>query len=210
MNPAALGVAVALAGVLVQGCEHISLWQSPGVVTPSSYRSSDPRIVRTIGKLRRLAAAPPRTLVSGKLEATASGDPLNARRILADVKDYEIIPIELYADLSREKFGMSSEQLDEVLDRIRECVRAAPEGERSPPDVTEAVSRIGHGLDADGVLVVQSDFGRRIEVWVDIIEVATGTVVWRLRFDGPPQSLRRVVDALMQIEPAIPSAVIED
>jgi hypothetical protein len=209
MKHAELGVAVALAGLLAAGCEHASEWQSPGIITPSSYRSSDPRVVRTIGQLGRLAAAPPRILVSGKEEAVPSGDPLNARHILADVKGYEIIPIELYADLSREKFGISAEQLDEALDRIRKWVRSAPEGQRPPPEVAEVVSRIGHGLGADGLLVVQTELGRRIEAWVDIVEVATGQVAWRLRFEGPAQSMPRAGNGLMRLEPAIPSAVTE-
>ena len=207
MNRVGRGWAVVLTLALVAGCTHLSVWQSSDPITPSSYRSSDPRVVRTVGKLRRLAALPPRALVSGK-EETPSGDPLDVRRLLSE-KDYEVIRIDLYADISPEKFGMSAVELDAALDGIRQWAWTAPEESLPPPEVAAAISRIGRSLGADGLLAVRTEFGRRSRAWVDIMEVASGRSVWRLRFDGPLTTLREVQAALTRLEPAIPSAVIE-
>jgi len=209
MSKAGTGLVVALAILLAAGCSHLSVWQTPGPITPSSYRSSDPRVTRTVGKLRRLAALPPRIVIAGKEEGTPSGDPLDARRVLTE-KDYEVTRIDLYADISREKFGISTEQLGAAVDSIRQWARTAPEGERPPPEVAGAVSRIGQGLGVDGLLAVEMEVRGRIQAWIDIVEVASGRVVWRLRFDGPVGELYRVRAALMGLEPAIPSAVIEE
>jgi hypothetical protein len=220
MRPKGRGLALLVVGLLAAACANgaTQVWQSPGPITPSSYRSSDPRVVQTIGKLRRLAMTPPRCQSHSVSGARDAGDKAIVcrdlgtamRRHLVDWKGYEVIPLDLYADLSREKFEMSAEQLCEALDRISEWVRHAPDGEPPPPEVTAAVSRIGNGLKADGLLVLQ--LAHRDRIFVDIIEVTTGQVVWRSRFLGRMYQQQWVwpLSALGRLEPAIPSAVIEE
>lgn len=229
MRPKGRGLALSVVALLVAACANAStpVWQSPGPITPSSYRSSDPRVVRTIGKLRRLAMTPPRCQsysVSGARDALKEASlcrdlGTETRRLLVDGKGYEVIPVDLYTDLPRQKFEMSAEQLGGALHSITEWARHASEGQRPPSEVAEAVSRIGHALKADGLLVLQVAHRDRFFVaphrdgWVDIIEVATGQVVWRSRFSGRLHRWfisRWPLSALMRLEPAIPSAVIEE
>jgi hypothetical protein len=201
-------VKAAMIFFLLSGCSQQVVRQDPGKLAPVSYQSSD------VGRLRRLALAPIQYEFSnGGLRQTETENGTRrellsvTRKILGDEKGYEAIPFQIYEDIIPQKFHMSEEQFREHLDLLTEWAKSSGDGEQPPERVATAASKLGHPINADGIVIIRGSvslpnpyacLGNSIlvtgpffplgtlyfcrmegSIRADIYEVSSGRIVWR-------------------------------
>lgn len=237
-----------LATVLLLLCSACSsaVWQDSRDISPISYQISEEHIERSVGRLRRLAIAPVRFkqhvdvwdsyFSSEKRESRRAGREaekeiaLFSKTVnqLTEEKGYEVVPFTLYEDILTEKLKWSTEQVHQHLGVLADWAQTSSDGEESPEDIINIVSKIGHALNVDGLLMIQGfqkppnvtktlmlvpfygvfaipfmfvegDAGIR----ADIYEVSSGRIVWRSSKGGGDRGL------FSELENAIPKVLAE-
>ena len=194
--------------LFISGCSQQIVRQDPKDITPVSYQASD------AWRLRRLAIAPIQYEFSNggerqmETENSTRRELLSAmRKILSDEKGYEVVPLQIYEDIIAQKFHLSEKQFKEQLDLLTEWTKGSGDGEQPPERVATAASKLGHPLNADGLVILQGSMslpnhakciGSSIlatgplfplgtlyfcqmesRLRADIYEVSTGRIVWR-------------------------------
>lgn len=190
-------------------CVSKKVWIDPGLRTAEK---EGPQM-----RMRRLVVLPARYEARGMFQDKQALQSRMVRTLasethqnLAIEKGYEVIPLDLYLDMSRAKLDLSPEELEKRVLTLSDWAKASPDGADPPEGVVHSVARIGKPFDADGILVVQgysdpadksliltvltasltwplillnNDWGLR----ADLYEVSSGRIIWRSSMSSKEQ-----------------------
>jgi hypothetical protein len=161
------------------------------------------------------------------------------RALLQDQRGYEVELLDIYEDMYPEKLGLTAEEVSTYCRSLAAWALKSSDGEKPPESVAEMAGKLGRPLNVDGILLIQginNPSGTALNVLTvatifatapfaianskfyleaDVIEIATGRVVWRNRhqehqilFEDEPRWLSLYGSMILKpIEPAIPRAL---
>ena len=215
--------------VICLGCSaNVQVQQTSETISPTSYKVYKGHVRRSVGLLRRLVLVPPKYtyVYHGKRKPeweAKAGQVLGewARQFLKNWRGYEIFSCgdSMIGSTMSSKACSVEDKL--LWQSFFKWTDTSPIDAVPPENLIKLIKDISEHVAADGIVVIQGYqelpkfwFSKdKSEIKVDILESATGRLVWKNRLNrispGRPLEQQEVKNLLAPVEFAVPFVLID-